>query len=397
MSTHLNTGVLLEKEIRELNIIHQNSSDNCFKPSSYDLRVGEEAIKTDGTQDSVYKPLRNQKMVVPAFGSLIVQTHEVVRIPPNVVGKFNLRIKMALKGLFVQMGTQVEPNYHGRLFAVLHNITSDDIVLNWQENEDGEEKGGKDRIFTIEFFYTSSKVETKPKYENKISDIQQFIGTNTFFKSTFGTINTSVSCIKDDIKKIRADVEGRDSTILASLKLEFSGYIQAQAAYLEAQKIIDETDRRRQKEKIEEISEFYQDSKSQIEKFEAKVKNDLQIVRDTRKQIVYNFLIGGIGLVFFSVLTPILFSYSLNYFRPLSETDITASTRTSIIEFKKELAQISGNVAESLKNSKQSARKSDRSDDRYETIMNEIRELRNQLERLSKADKSVPQTAPTKN
>lgn len=127
-------GVLVDAEIRKLELIEVPESDGqnqqCFKPASYDLRLGHEYIQPGNVVRGLNVPeildCRNNggRVCIEPFSSIIVSTYEIVRLPDNVVGKFNLRIKQAFRGLIVQMGTQVEPNYRGRLYALLQMTCS---------------------------------------------------------------------------------------------------------------------------------------------------------------------------------------------------------------------------------------------------------------------------------
>ena len=151
-------GVLIEQEIRDLQLIEfpeaptPEEETACYKPASYDLRLGAQYVVPGepdvGTDDAKIRDCRKAgALTIAPFGSVVVCTYEAVNLPANVVGKFNLRIKQALRGLIVQMGTQVEPNYHGPLFALLQNITSEPIKLKYKDHER--------RLFTIEFYYTT--------------------------------------------------------------------------------------------------------------------------------------------------------------------------------------------------------------------------------------------------
>jgi len=133
-------GVLIKQDIQSLNLIEVSDGQaheepRCYKPASYDLRLGHEYIipgeDDEGLQHAKILDCRqtDNKVLIKPFSSVIVCTYEIVKLPPNVVGKFNLRIKQAFRGLIVQMGTQVEPYYHGRLFALLQNITDRPVAI----------------------------------------------------------------------------------------------------------------------------------------------------------------------------------------------------------------------------------------------------------------------------
>lgn len=196
------TGVLLRKNIIDLGIICENAKEECFKPSSYDLRIGSEYLNTDGEQSAVQVALHDSTIVVPPLGSVIVSTHEVVEIPKNVIGKFNLRIKLAVQGLFVQMGTQVEPHYRGRLFAVLHNVSADPIELKLDGEGDQRE-----RLFTIEFFFTIGEAE-EPTDAKEYYCLQDFISNLSFTKSPMSTLLESSNAAESKLAEANSVLKG---------------------------------------------------------------------------------------------------------------------------------------------------------------------------------------------
>lgn len=162
------SGVLVKSQIEQLAIISENADTKCFKPTSYDLRLGVRYITPDRqTEDGpleVSQLNANSPLLrIPPFGSVVVSTTETLAIPQNVIGKFNLRIRIALRGLIVQMGTQVEPGYKGPLFALLQNISSKEVILNYTDYAD--------RLFTIEFYFLSAPTNVEPKTIRDISDI----------------------------------------------------------------------------------------------------------------------------------------------------------------------------------------------------------------------------------
>lgn len=202
-------SLLTGDEIQDLGIISENFEPGCSRPTSYDLRLGREILRPNNRNGVSENLLGDTPLVIPKFSSVIVSSHEIVRLPGNVAGKFNLKIKMALQGLFVQMGTQVEPNYHGRLFALLQNISDQEIVLHT------ESTNGK--IFAIEFYYTSKAIskERSGFSTGKVEQIGQFVNEVSFS----GTINNVTTELEGKIQQLEAS---RDQLASKITKLEES-------------------------------------------------------------------------------------------------------------------------------------------------------------------------------
>lgn len=187
-------GLLIRADIERLKIIEGGQQD-CFKPASYDLRVGDEFVRPGDTDRLTRKPIVSSaqsfaggELIIPAFSSVIVSSYETIKLPSNVVGKFDLRIRQAIRGLMVQMGTQIEPHYHGRVFALLHNITNSPIKLRY----------AVDRIFTAEFNYTSTEV---PITDDATIKNQMSLGTYLEGHALSATFD---SIIADEIKRHKA-------------------------------------------------------------------------------------------------------------------------------------------------------------------------------------------------
>lgn len=162
------------------------NNDDCYQPSCYDLRIGRQYIKFEENSLEVTKKKNNEFIEIPPFGAVILSTYEIVATPQNVVGRFNVRFKAALKGIIVQMGTQVEPNYTGYLFAIVQNITANPIKL----------QVAVDRFFTIEFHYTSVPCNGKKNEIYDFRKIEKFIE----FKSTFSHFVKSINKLAEDAK-----------------------------------------------------------------------------------------------------------------------------------------------------------------------------------------------------
>lgn len=190
-------GVFVAKEIQDYGLISKNFDESCLKPASYDMRLGCEAIKaskqdqSDDKEVHISKIAKDSEFVIDKFESIIVSTYEHVKIPNNVVAKFNLRYKLALKGLLVQMGTQVEPGYEGPLFALLQNLTNKKITLKPADTND--------RLFTIEFQSTTINASAKAV---KLSGLNDIFPNGSTITGTIHTVTESLEAEQKKIKKL---------------------------------------------------------------------------------------------------------------------------------------------------------------------------------------------------
>jgi deoxycytidine triphosphate deaminase len=201
-------SLLTRREIEQLGIISEHFSPSCIRPTSYDLRLGDQYMLPGQDHGATRTLIGNSKLIIPKFSSAIVSTHEILKMPPNVAAKFNLKIKFALRGLFVQMGLQVEPNYYGRLFALLQNISDQTVELS-PKADDG-------RIFAIEFIYTTMPIPIVDSgfMGKKYTRMADFIVNNLIS----GTINNITTELDGRIDKIE-HLQGRSSVDLDGVKL----------------------------------------------------------------------------------------------------------------------------------------------------------------------------------
>lgn len=154
------TGILTKDEIAEL--IDQPAA-RCLAPASYDLRLGAEyCVAGDLGRDD--KPriqdcsIKRGVTILP-FSSMIVSSYEKVKLPNNVAANFDLRIRLAVNGLIVQMGTQIEPGYEGHVYALIHNVSSRPIELRYADENS--------RLFTVEFHRLSKDAPVKKEDQKR--------------------------------------------------------------------------------------------------------------------------------------------------------------------------------------------------------------------------------------
>lgn len=189
-------GILIRSEIEELGII-QGAVPACFEPASYDLRLGSECVHVRGG-DGRFRVLAEQASVsLEPFDRLYFETREVLKLPLYVAGRFDLRVHFAIKGLFVQVGTQVEPGYKGKLFGLIINTSSDpvDVFAN-------------KRLLTIEFHYLSGPVpiEDTPGSCYSLTTFlrSREIGESKYKKaSVIGDINRRIDSLDAELKTVR--------------------------------------------------------------------------------------------------------------------------------------------------------------------------------------------------
>ena len=213
-------GVLTKDEITSLKIIQteegQKEDKDCYASASYDFRLGDEyyvpkpvisdkdsknnliqnakavincPLRHDGLNSQIKKCSQdNHVLRIKPFTSIVISTYEILNMPDNVIGRFDLRIKWALQGLVLQVGTQIEPGYNGRLFGLLHNFSKKEICIPTLS-----------RFLTAEFSFTVRNTQPKTGYEPMLK-LENFL-------SRFPAIDGTLENYLEEVRKLTSEID----------------------------------------------------------------------------------------------------------------------------------------------------------------------------------------------
>jgi deoxycytidine triphosphate deaminase len=167
-------GILLQQQIQSLGIIRlprgEPADPACFAPTSYDLRLGSQFFVPEAHEGKknkvpvIYDCSEIGTLDIPPFSAVLVSTLETVRMPRNVTGRWDLKIKWAMAGLVFQMGTQIEPAYRGRLFGLLYNLSDRSVPIPFRA-----------RLWAVEFIETSGRACVARSYAEERLKMSDFI------------------------------------------------------------------------------------------------------------------------------------------------------------------------------------------------------------------------------
>ena len=142
--------VLLADEIKKL-CVDENGSliskpliepfcPSRLRAASYQLTLGDQ-IHVGGEP----KRLKDsEEIVIEPHQVAVVSTQETLRIPPDLIARWSLRVTNIYEGLLWTGGPQVDPGWEGRLFCPIYNLAERPVVL----------KCG-DGLFTMDFVRTT--------------------------------------------------------------------------------------------------------------------------------------------------------------------------------------------------------------------------------------------------
>lgn len=135
-----------------------NADKENIKSASYDLTLGYEYYQ-GGAQRYLDKSNSFIKLLAGDFA--LIESREIVDLPRDIAGKFDVRVELFCKGIILSNGPQVDPGFKGRLFCLIFNPSNEEVHF----------KLG-DRFATIEFV---KLLEPSEGYQGKYQDKESLI------------------------------------------------------------------------------------------------------------------------------------------------------------------------------------------------------------------------------
>lgn len=139
--------VLVAEEIREyvyryhlLIADPKYFDEEHLKGASYSMKPDPEGKAWQFNEYGVRKNLKKKKekaengedvyyYEVPKNSLVYIRILEKLRLPYYIIGRFNLKVTYAYKGLLLGTGPQVDPGYEANLNIPLHNLTKDPVKI----------------------------------------------------------------------------------------------------------------------------------------------------------------------------------------------------------------------------------------------------------------------------
>lgn len=124
--------ILSDRDIQQfmnLNEIIIRNFSNELEPASYDLRVGNKGITSEGIVDIE----KREYLKIPRGVSLVIYPMEKIQLGTKIAATFGLRSKFARKGLILLSGPQIDPGFRGILTLTLFNAGTSEIIVRYNE------------------------------------------------------------------------------------------------------------------------------------------------------------------------------------------------------------------------------------------------------------------------
>jgi len=97
--------------------------------ASYDLRLGAESYIV-GSDAPIFLSIAKQEYLTIAPGQFALLTcHELLCLPPNILGFISLRNHYKMQGLVNISGFHVDPTHKGKLVFAVNNVGPSDVRL----------------------------------------------------------------------------------------------------------------------------------------------------------------------------------------------------------------------------------------------------------------------------
>jgi len=125
------SGVLLSDQIAYYShpdrCLIEPFSESNLRPAGYDLGVG-----SNYAIDGKVSPLGlGQSFEIPPYSVAVVEILETLNLPNFLIGRWNIRVKLAYKGLLWVGGAQVDPGFRGKLACPIYNLSTEPVVLEY--------------------------------------------------------------------------------------------------------------------------------------------------------------------------------------------------------------------------------------------------------------------------
>jgi len=140
----------IERYVEDYHLIKPFDPNN-LKPASYRLTVGTRYAIGGSRKELEDKPGKNE-IKIPPFEVAIISTGEKIKMPRELIGRWNLRVSKVYEGLLWIGGAQVDPGYEGYLYCPIYNLSAQDVSLRL-----GEPFAAIDFVRTTDFIEDKSK------------------------------------------------------------------------------------------------------------------------------------------------------------------------------------------------------------------------------------------------
>jgi deoxycytidine triphosphate deaminase len=214
-------GVLSKEEIkkRKDEIFESGFEEKCLDIAAYNLRLNDHNMMIGGKKYDTNNPYdyrENEGFIkLPSRKISMLSTQEKLKLPNDLCARVGITFSWSMKGLIPLFGPQVDPCFNDYFYAIVYNLTGEDIKLN---------KG--DSILKMEFLTIEGDINIPPfphgfpKIESEMTE-----------KDSVGDLLHEAKKINEKIDKLTTDVQINNAKMTtdiqtnnAKIELVESGY-----------------------------------------------------------------------------------------------------------------------------------------------------------------------------
>lgn len=198
------------------NDIEENfkSLEKLVSHASYNIRVGKKAVVE--AQDETIELKDYEEIVLKPFEVAIIETYEKVKIPEDLIARWNIRVSLAYKGLIWVGGPQVDPGYHGHLYCPIYNMSDREVRLEYKEP-----------IATMDFVQTTEPTEKSTQFNKEVKPFEAYkkyklkSALTTHVKDKLKEIDRLEKQIKDFEKQTETKIQQMQTVFLTIVSILF--------------------------------------------------------------------------------------------------------------------------------------------------------------------------------
>lgn len=211
------SGVLLSDHIceyaNEFQLIEPFETDQ-LKPAAYELTVGDK-YSIEGELYDLSDEYGDNEITIPPFEVAVIKTYEKINMPRFLIARWNIKVKLAYKGLLWVGGPQVDPGYVGHLYCPIYNLSDAPVTISY-----------RDTIAVMDF------AKTTP-FENSVTDYKPVEYDRPPSKVLFEEYNPDqlISALSENLRK-RLDQLESELEVYSKRFIQISGALVTALAVL---------------------------------------------------------------------------------------------------------------------------------------------------------------------
>ena len=205
-------GVLLSNRIKTYVCRHSMIDPFCeanLEPAGYQMRVGERYFR--GSQEG--KLQDDSTLEIRPYEVVIIETIERLRLPRFLIARWNIKVKLAYKGLLWVGAAQVDPGYYGKLSCPIYNLSTKPVRL---------KKG--DKLALIDFVKTTPYISADCKRFESMPprDIDTVVGRDGAHESALSEHIEKVEEVKKTADSVRSQSVYFSTLVITLLGILFA-------------------------------------------------------------------------------------------------------------------------------------------------------------------------------